>query len=206
MIPRIVRQGEFLGSIAHQCGFVAADIWNHPENARLTRLRKDPDMLCTGDVLYIPEPRKKWLPVRVGEVNRFVANIPRVTLTLKLVTKAGPLANTECLLSGIPGLTAATTDGTGTLTISAPITVGAVVIDVDKPRFYAVVRVGHMDPPDTEPGVRMRLRNLQYLHDHDVPDEHFACAVAAFQRARGLSDSGTVDDMTRKALVDAHGC
>ncbi len=66
--------------------------------------------------------------------------------------------------------------------------------------------VGHMDPPDTESGIRMRLRNLHFLHDDQAPPEHFGMAVGAFQRKHQLPDSGVVDDATRSAIMAAHGC
>jgi hypothetical protein len=206
MTPRVVRTGEYLAQIAHVCGFVADDIWNHPTNAKLKRLRQNPHMLCTGDVLFVPAPEKNWLPVVVGAVNKFTATVATVAVTMKLVGRSGPLKGVTCKITGVPGLETSTTDGDGVLNLKVPLTVQTVTVDVDNPRFHAVTQVGHMDPPDTTSGVRMRLRNLHFLHDHAAPDEHFGLAVAAFQRANQLPDSGEVDDATRNALVSAHGC
>jgi hypothetical protein len=206
MIPRVVRPGEYLAQIAHEGGFSADDVWNHPKNAELKSLRQNPLMLCFGDILFVPKPEKKWLTVSGGTVNKFSARVPTLPLTLNLVGKKGPLKGVTCRLKGIPGVETATTDGDGTLKLDVPMQVRAVTVDVDDPRFHAVVKVGHLDPPDTTSGVRMRLRNLQYLHDDVAPDAHFKLAVAAFQRTSQLPDTGVVDDATRKALVAAHGC
>jgi hypothetical protein len=206
MIPRVVRQGEYLAQIAHSCGFVADDVWNDPQNAELKKLRKDPRMLRSGDVLRIPEPSKTWLPVTSGAVNTFVATVPKVQIILKLVGKKGPLKSVTCRLTGVPGIDSVATDADGTLKLSVPVHVRVITIDVDSPRFHAVAKVGHMDPPDTPSGVRMRLRNLHYLHDHQAPDPYMKLAVGKFQDASGLPRTGEIDDGTRNALVTAHGC
>jgi hypothetical protein len=206
VIPRVVRQGEYLAQIAHVCGVDADAVWNHPKNDALRKLRKDPHMLCAGDVIYLPERESTWLPVAVGSVNKFSANVPGLPLTLNLVGRDGPLKNVSCRIGGVPGLTTATTDGNSALLLHVPFGVQSVVIDVDEPRFHAVARVGHLDPPDTPSGIRMRLRNLHFLHDHEVPGETLATVIASFQRSRGLPGTGAVDTATEQALVAAHGC
>ncbi len=142
----------------------------------------------------------------VGAVNRFTATVPTVSLTVKLVGGGVPLAQTTCMITGIPGVSTATTDADGLLKLKVPVHVQTATIDVDNPPFHAVTQIGHMDPPDTTSGVRMRLRNLQFLHDYNAPDEYFGGALAAFQRTNELPPSGELDDATRKALVAAHGC
>ena len=206
MVPRVVRQGEYLAKIAHACGCAESDIWDHPKNADLKKLRKDPHMLCAGDQLYVPEPQKNWQALSLGAVNPFTAPVPTVDVTMKLVGKKGPLAGVTCRLQGIDGLPTATTDGDGVLKLKVPLQVHTITIDVDEPRFHAFTQVGHMDPPDTPSGVRMRLRNLHYLHDDLAPEAFFQQAVSKFQDDSGLPASGIVDDATSKALVAAHGC
>jgi hypothetical protein len=51
----IIRQGDFLARLAHRHGFDAESVWNHPSNAALVKLRPDPDQLCPGDELSIPD-------------------------------------------------------------------------------------------------------------------------------------------------------
>jgi N-acetylmuramoyl-L-alanine amidase len=206
MVPRVVRDGDYLAKIAHACGCSESDIWDHPKNADLKKLRKDPHMLCAGDQLYVPEPQTKWQSLAMGGNNAFTAPLPTVDVSMKLVGKKGPLAGVTCKLQGIDGMPTATTDGNGVLKLKVPVKVQTIVIDVDKPRFHAVAQVGHMDPPDTPSGVRMRLRNLHYLHDDQVPDAYFQQAVSKFQNDSGLPMTGVVDEATSKALVDAHGC
>ncbi|MBN2170813.1 MAG: peptidoglycan-binding protein [Candidatus Krumholzibacteriota bacterium] len=54
-----VTQGDCLLSLAKEHGFSWETLWNHPDNAELKRLRKDPNALKPGDVLVIPERRDK---------------------------------------------------------------------------------------------------------------------------------------------------
>ena len=207
LIPRVIRQGEYLKKLAADHGFDPREVWNDPANAQLAQLRTNPNLLVEGDILYIPDTPPVWLPVQVGEVNRFVGTVATNKLTLKLVAKGKALANATCRITGVPGMSSATTDGEGTLQLVVPLSVTSVTIDVDSPRFHAVARVGHLDPPDTDSGVRMRLRNLQYLHDHSVTDDDcMKLAISNFQADQGIEVSGALDDATRAALVEAHGC
>lgn len=49
-----IGRGDCIESIAKQKGFFAETIWNHAQNSELRELRKDPNTLLEGDVLFIP--------------------------------------------------------------------------------------------------------------------------------------------------------
>jgi hypothetical protein len=55
----IVREGECIDSIAKRHGFFADTLWKHDDNRPLRDLRKDPNILLPGDVVIIPELRRK---------------------------------------------------------------------------------------------------------------------------------------------------
>ncbi len=111
MIPRVVRRGEYLARIAHECGFGADAVWSDPSNADLKKRRKDPHMLVVGDILQIPESTRIFLPVSIGIVNKFKVNVPMVDIQLKLVDRNGPLKGAACRITGVPNVETATADG-----------------------------------------------------------------------------------------------
>ena len=55
--PYVVKAGDYTKKLAHTLGFDADEVWNDPKNAELKKLRKDPDMLVAGDVLFVPEKK-----------------------------------------------------------------------------------------------------------------------------------------------------
>lgn len=71
------------------------------------------------------------------------------------------------------------------------------------------VAIGDLDPVEELSGARMRLMHLGHYGwypQHDkLTDEDDRVAIASFQRARGLGESGVLDDATRDALRDVHG-
>jgi hypothetical protein len=54
-----VRGGDCLNSLAEERGLTWQKIWNHSKNARLKQLRKDPNILMPGDLLFIPDLERK---------------------------------------------------------------------------------------------------------------------------------------------------
>src|SRR5207253_11141565 len=55
-------------------GFFADTIWNYPENKDLKNKRKDPNTLCEGDVVIIPDQREKTVPKPTNQVHKFRLN------------------------------------------------------------------------------------------------------------------------------------
>src|SRR5437868_6079112 len=93
VLPYVVKSGEYLEKIAHARGFDPDACWNDPKNKDLKDLRKDPNILCAGDVLYVPEPKKKaGLPVSIGSSNPYVATIPMVDVSLQFKEPGGGLS------------------------------------------------------------------------------------------------------------------
>jgi hypothetical protein len=83
------------------------------------------------------------------------------------------------------------------------------------------VLVGHLDPVSEPSGVKARLTHMGYLHppahehfaldtrgetvSEEDSDARTAVAVRDFQKAQQIDVTGIVDDVTRAALVAAHG-
>jgi hypothetical protein len=72
-----VRQGECIGSLAFQNGFIWTTLWNHPQNAALKAKRKDPNLLHPGDVVHIPDFRVKEQACATDKRHKFkLKNVP----------------------------------------------------------------------------------------------------------------------------------
>lgn len=217
MVPYVVRAGDHLDRLAHRYRFDAAKVWNDPKNAKLKEKRGAGNVLAVGDILYIPDPTEstQWLPVQPGQKNSFVATVPTTVVKLRPMFNGQPAANADYRVQCGGTEQQGTTDGDGNLSFQAPLTAWtAVLVVAGKPKMP--VRIGHLDPVDTDSGVVQRLRHLRYLPhagvhgDDDTPsdwlDGALGSAIGEFQKASGLQASGTMDDDTRKALVAAHGC
>ncbi len=218
MRPYVVRQGDYLTQLAHRRGFSAEAVWNDPLNDALRQKRASPDILQPGDTLHLPDARERWnpLPLAIGSENHFMASIPTVEIRLVLQRADGtPIANKRFCVDGMgPQPFDGTTDAIGLALFPVPVHVREVDLLLEEEGLHYRVRIGHMDPPDEQTGAIKRLVHLGYLQPLDFNElEPFADvlreAITAFQEAhrdaQGLQVTGTLDDATRDALVQAHG-
>ena len=207
LIPHVIRQGEHLVKLAFVHGFNADEVWNDPKNKALRELRKDPMVLAPGDVLHIPAPAKQGLPMSAGTTNRYTAKVPRVDVHIVLHDDAGaPLANEPYVIEGLGGDQEKTTAADGAASFAAPVHVREVMLYLPRRHMRMAVRVGDLDPMDESTGVAARLTNLGYLEAGEEPSaEAVAAAIKELQRAKGLPQTGALDDDTKKALEEAHG-
>lgn len=200
----VVCQGEYLTQIAWRLGVDPNDIWNHPKNADLQGQRKDMDMLCPGDVLYVSMDPPPSAPCVGGASNNYSADIPTVVVGFVLRNGKEPFADEAYVVHGLDDsdATKGTTDSDGKLTVSVPILLRTLVIELtDKQQFFAVA-VGNMDCINSDSGVQMRLDNLGYVSDDDG---EWGDAIKTFQQDSGLDATGEMDEATRSALESAYG-
>jgi hypothetical protein len=190
----------------------ADDLWNHPKNADLKAKRRDRDILCPGDVLFVPDASNVGadpLPLAAGTSNRYAATVPTVPVSLYLRDGEEVLKNEPYLVQGMVPDGAdpvqGTTDGDGQVTLAVPVHVREITIELTGRGVRFRAQVGDMDCLTEDSGVRMRLENLGYYPQflgHD--DDALAAAVSAFQKASGIEATSVVDDATRDALGKAH--
>lgn len=206
MKPYVVKQGDYLAKIAHARGAGPDEIWNDPRNADL-KAQRDPNQLHPGDILYVPDPKRKWLPLQAGTDNLYVARVPRTTVRLTFKQGDRPRANEPYVIRGMGEAEEGTTDGEGTVLCQVPVHVREIQVYFPNDRATYPAHIGDMDPIGESSGVRKRLEHLGF---HDVrPGEELeaadARALRAYQGARGLPQTDEVDDATRAALVEDHG-
>ncbi len=212
MKPYVVRQGDYLASIAHALVFDPDEVWDHPKNADLKKLRPNPNMLCPGDLLFVPDQPRDPLPLSVGGANQFGATVPTATVALVFRTDGKPIAGEPFTVEGLPSEVTGTSDGDGKVKFDVPVTVREVRVVFAQKELAYVVRVGDLDPIEEHSGIRARLAHLGFFPwsleeeaEGDAPGAHDRLAISIFQRTKGLSVTGEIDDATRAALLSAHG-
>lgn len=213
MKPYVIKQGDYLTKLAHRLGFSAREVWAHPKNADLAALRGDGDMLCAGDVLYVPDEPKPRLPLQAEASNRYEARVPRLPVRVVLAIDEEPLSGETYRVEGIGDDEEKVTDGDGAATFEVDVHTRAVTIVLVDRKARVRMLVGDLDPVGEPSGARMRLTNLGFYGPtlagadrYEAADDDALCAaLVAFQRARGLEPSGALDEATQAELVAAHG-
>jgi len=207
VIRHTVQQGEHLSGLAEQYGFRGyAAIWDHPANAELKRLRKNPHVLAPGDELTIPDSKAKIVDLATGKSHRI--KVRRSKLTLRLLILDGsrqPRANESCTMAVEGASRDIATDGDGK--VERPITSSDRRASVEFDDIEVPVDIGALDPVDRPSGWQARLINLGYLEspvdDEDDPD--IRSAVEEFQCDYRISITGRFDAATQQKILDAHG-
>jgi type VI secretion system secreted protein VgrG len=209
--PYVVRQGDYLQKLAFSHGFDADTVWNDPKNAELKQKRKDSNQLVPGDILHFARPARDSHVLTKGTTNKYEAVVPTTTVRFVFENEAGPFAFEPYKIEGLGASVEGKTDGAGVLFIKAPIHVREVKVTFPKKRLVFPLHIGDMDPIDEPSGVCQRLEHLGYMLAHsDALSEEEAItrekeAIAAFQRAHGMTVTGKLDEATKTAIVQAHG-
>ena len=203
-----IKQGEHVSRIAKQFGFADyRTIWDHPNNAALKDLRKNPNVLAPGDQLFIPDKQLRKESRPTGATHRFKA--PATALMLRVVVKNmddQPVANTPCKLQ-VEGQTfQLTTDGSGKIEKEIPKAAENGKLTIGDQEFP--IRIGHLDPVDQISGYRARLNNLGYNagDSDDENDPQLRSAVEEFQCDQHLKVDGTCGQQTQNKLKQVYGC
>jgi hypothetical protein len=206
-----IQSGEHLAAIAAERGLRSfTTIWDHPKNAELKALRKNPHVLEPGDVVFIPKRGEGAASRATGAWQRFTLRGKPLRLRLKLLSIAGePLADTPCTLT-IDGVdTQVEIDAEGLVELVIPATTRSAVLLVDDQRYDLVV--GGLDPIDTPAGLHARLRNLGYDLAADdeggaVDPDQLRFALELFQHDHHLPVTGEADQQTKLAMERLAGC
>src|ERR1035437_1708860 len=203
-----VEQGDSLTSIAFAFGFRWETLWNHPKNAQLKGLRKDPHVIYAGDVLHIPDKEPR-IEIRAADAkHQFVRNATPDRLRVRLLKRFEPRANIPYTLV-IDGKTIdGATDGDGMVNewISPGAKEGKILLDGGKEEYP--LALGSIDPIDAVSGLQSRLANLGYFAGEvsGEMDDETKQALTAFQAACRLPQTGNPDAATLNKLKSEYGC
>ena len=212
----IVADGECLSSIAFENGFFWQTLWNHPANAALKTLRKNPNVLMTGDVVHIPDLTVKQEPGATETRHKFMLKGVPEFLRLKLLdSKHQPRANLDYVIVIDGNSRRGQTDGTGELKESIPPNAksGKLILGQpmpgkpNVPRQVINLQLGNLDPVTEVTGLKARLANLGFYKgplDGNL-DAATQAAISRFQTKQQLPVTGQPDAATQAQLQQSHG-
>jgi len=205
-----VKQGDCMLSIAEDCGLLWETIWNHPDNAQLKQLRKDPNILFPGDVVTVPEKDLRVESAQTEKVNKFVVKTPQAQVRLRLLDfKRRPRANLAYTATVDGVLSSGRSDGDGYITLAVAPNAREVKLAVtERSRTdQYTLPLGAIDPIEEISGVQQRLTNLGYAcaSENGTMGEQTKTAIRALQVEKGLKATGELDDATRQAVLQMHG-
>lgn len=212
----IVKQGECLSSIAKHDKF--ADwrlLYNHPQNVAFKRDRPNPNLICPGDKLFIPDKECKEVRGETDLRHKFRLKGQKTFLRIMLCDEDGePFAEKLYRLQIERTIYEGTTaeDGMVEQEIPADAEQGKLTLWFDEAfsgeGYTWSLQIGHMDPVEELTGKQARLNNLGF--DCGVVDgingPKTQRAVRAFQEAYGLKVDGVAGSQTQAKLQEVHGC
>lgn len=188
-----VRHGEDISSIAFQHGLCPDTIWSDSHNSQLRELRKDPDVLFPGDIVYLPDRESKTESCQTDIRNRFKRKGVPAKLCLHLFNDDKPRSHQYYQLDIDGHLFEGKTDEQGILKQSIPPKSkhGKLFIDGDE----IDIDLGELDPADEVKGLQERLNNLGFdcgREDGDFGDKTKA-ALLAFEQQTGMRERESID-------------
>lgn len=210
-----VQQGDHLSKIAKDNGFTDYTvIWDHPNNADLKKQRQNPNVLLSGDQVFIPDMEQKQESGPTDKRHTFTVDTKPLKLRLVLEDiYEKPIAGAQCALLVGTQTFQLTTDGKGKLEQDIPLDAqeATLVIRGDQTPFQneiIPIKIGHLDPVEEISGQVARLNNLGYFPgplDGSDPDV-FQSAVEEFQCDHSLRVDGDCGPKTQTKLKEVHGC
>ncbi|MBX3469474.1 MAG: peptidoglycan-binding protein [Planctomycetes bacterium] len=208
-----VKQGDTLVSIAHEHGWRDWEtIWLHEANAQLRERRADPQVLEPGDVVHVPDKTPKQVEVAAGRRHRFVAKVLTARFEAVVRDASGNLLKNRRFRVEIEGRAhTGYTDDDARIELDVPPDAKTGVLKVwlggsGEPVLTWHLQLGHLDPPDTDAGLKARLANLGFYEGAlDGPlDDEVKGALRNFQVVYGLEVTGEPDQATRDKLSEIH--
>jgi hypothetical protein len=197
-----VNQGDCFSSIAAQYGISWKKLWNHPDNARLKTLRKDPSVLFPGDVVTIPDKENRYESRSTDARHTFTKKSEPTHIRIRLLVDDKPRANLPYKLDVGGTSIKGSTDSGGYLRadIPADASQGTLVAGEGTSQSVYTLAFGTLDPIETDDGVRERLAMLGFDTDGDL-----SAAVQGFQTEEKMTLTGVADDALRARLKEKFG-
>lgn len=205
----VAKVNDCISSIALEHGFLPDTIWNDPDNADLKRVRRDPNVLRTGDLVVIPDKQRKDVEKPTDQRHRFRRKGFPTTIHIQLLKNDEPRANEPYQLVVDGRIHDGTTDGEGRLWIhiSPDARKATLFVGEGEERDEYELAVRHLQPVAELKGAQQRLHNLGYRPgaQDGEPNPQTVEALERFQRDCGLPVSGENDAATQQKLLQLHG-
>jgi len=203
-----VEEGDCVIGLADRHGFFAATIWNDPANADLRQRRTDMNILMPGDVVVIPDLRKKFEKRPTGQTHRFRRKGVPAMFRLQLFDMNRPVAAQAYTLTVDGVQKQGRTDDRGILKefVPAGAKQGELKIGDGEDAITLTLQFGHIDPSNEVSGVQHRLSNLGYDCGPDIGtmNEDTKQALLDFQRDNKLERTGEIDAATKAKLEEIY--
>ncbi len=216
MSTHTVKKGECLASITRTNKFNNwRSIYYDPQNAGLRQKRPNPNLLSSGDEIFIPEPQKKIEKRTTGNKHTFILNFLPSYLRIVLQKEDGAvLANCRYRLRLKDQIIEGVTDSNGLLEhqIDPLLEDGELTVEyqegASRQSFTWILEIGYLEPVEELRGIQSRLNNLGF--DSGPQDgklgEWTRSAIEAFQKAYGLKMDGIAGRQTKAKLSEVYGC
>ena len=204
-----VKDGDCISSIAAAHGLLPDTVWLHSDNAALRAKRTDPNILYTGDRLYVPVIEVRSESATTDERHRFRRKAIPERLRVQLCDDEEiPYAIQPYQLDIDGVLVRGITDDAGFLDkpIEPTAKMAKVYLEIGEEVLEFEFDLGHLHPIDTIEGAQARLRNLDfYLGDINGKfDKATVAAVEDFQVFFDLELTSELDQATLAALKQHH--
>jgi len=200
-----VRQGECLWKIARRYKIPWKTIWNHGQNRPLRNKRGNPNILCPGDKLFIPDQKPKEVSGDTEKKHKFRLpgnhSVRVIICDFWHQPKSG--IKYHFVVNGEPGETRET-EADGAAFERLPNDVENLVLVL--PWGKISILLGTLDPANTTTGMQQRLANLGFDPGpiDGVIGPKTLRAIREFQEIEHLEVTGQVDRNTIRQLRQVH--
>jgi hypothetical protein len=214
-----VEEGETLDRIASRYEFpTGASLYDHPANADLRVRRPDPRFIAPGDEVVIPKRASRGTACTTGHRYTFVMRSAEPEVRIRVAYFA------DAALKGVPyRLTVGDVVHEGMIPDDTVIrhrvpleaTDGELIVTMPDGAVQTwTLRIGYLEPHETDRGLQARLANLAHYHGPldgavDSPatraaiDEFIALASGTLGDTLGATDVPPPD--LRERVAKAHG-
>ena len=214
MKSHTIKKGECLSSLSAQYGFHDPDVlYSHPANASLKAKRDNPNLLCPGDTVTIPDKTEKKVERPDGNKHQFKAKGLRTHLRFLVedvdgIALAGKKYKLEVGTEFFEGTTAG--DGLIEHPVLATETNGKLTVWLDDTKTSALIwplEIGALEPHKVTSGIQARLNNLGFNSGKvdGIVGPRTKAAVKAFKKKNGLANNDVIDDATKNKLKEVYG-
>jgi N-acetylmuramoyl-L-alanine amidase len=207
-----VKDGDCLAVIAEETGLFWETIWNHPGNARLRNTGRSPTVLLPGDVVHVPDKRRREEVCSTARRHVFRVNGVPVKFSVRLLDSEGePRAGLRYSLDVDGSVTKGTVEDDGVISKTIPAKAQKATLTVEDPidgEEKYEFQLGFLNPVEDVKGLQSRLKNLGFYEGepNGTVDEKTKAALAKFQAQSGVPATGETDAATSEALRQKHGC
>lgn len=204
----LTQPGDTMVSIAHANGYRSwKGIYGHPENASLRESCPDPAVLRPGEKVFLPDKGTAEWVCATGRRHVFRTKTLEARLRFSVGDEERVFANAPYEITIDGDKRTGTTDGDGVIDLKVPP-------DADQAHVLVwpegaaepwewTARIGHLDPMDSDTGMRGRLANLGYPVGGGASG--LRETLERFQLDMGLDVTGVADGPTIARLQELSG-